>query len=113
MKVPKKAEFGGDVSLDEGQPCQHLEGEEISLGADADKFIVRRGSRQWAGFLCSLLNPGMRLSSKTESGVIRCKKLVSSFQLSTRKNFSGDWNVGTVEMTAGKRWVCKLRQCPP
>lgn len=68
MKVPKKAECQDNVRLLEGRPCQHLEGEEIRLGAGADKFVVGRGSRQWEGFLGFLLKLEVRLSVKTESG---------------------------------------------
>lgn len=47
MKVPERAECRDHVRLEEGRPCQHLEGEEIRPGAGADKFVVGRGRRQW------------------------------------------------------------------
>lgn len=61
----------GYFQPEEGHPCQHLEGEEIRIGACADKLVMGRGSRKLEGFLCFLLKLEMRVSGETELGVIK------------------------------------------
>lgn len=49
MKVPEKAECRDHVRLEEGRPCQPLEGEKIRPDAGADKFVVGGERKQAVG----------------------------------------------------------------